>query len=284
MVSQDPLESRSGIVTLLTDFGESDAYAGVMKGVILARAPGAQIVDLTHQVVPQAVAQAAFLLETAWRFFPPGTVHVVVVDPGVGTVRRRLAVSAGGHFFVGPDNGVLSAALPEVARGYRSSAEGYRVRQLSLPAGVSGVAVENETLFLQPMSATFEGRDVFAPAAAHLASGGVSSDLGPEMDEMAAFAAFRAPVVAGRINGLVLRADRFGNLITDIVAEDLATKPVFTVAGLRLELARTYADAAGPLAIIGSSGRIEIVVSNGSAALVLGAGPGDRVVATASRS
>jgi len=134
----DSLSGSRRVITLLTDFGLSDAYVGVMKGVILSRAPSASIVDLTHEVAPQAITQGAFLLETAlrqaqdaaWRFFPAGSVHLVVVDPGVGTPRRRLALSAGGHYFVGPDNGVLSAALPDAARP-----AGWEAQPVALPPG-----------------------------------------------------------------------------------------------------------------------------------------------------
>ncbi|MPZ47852.1 MAG: hypothetical protein GEU75_00780 [Dehalococcoidia bacterium] len=267
------------IVTLLTDFGLSDTYAGVMKGVILARAPEVNVVDLTHDVPPQAVDEAAFLLDGAWRYFPEGSVHVAVVDPGVGTSRRRLAIFSGGHYFVGPDNGVLSAAIPEAIRGFRRPGEGYDARTISLPAGIAAVNIESQMILTQMISATFEGRDVFAPAAAHLAKGGSLSDLGPPVPELLTFPAFRALRVGNRIEGVVLRGDRFGNLITDIAAVDLPPSPVFTVAGRSLHLAASYAAADGPATIVGSSGLIEIAMPNGSAAVVLGAGAGDRVVA-----
>ncbi len=149
MVSQDSL-SASGIVTLLTDFGLSDAYVGVMKGVILAKAPTAKLVDLTHDVAPQAVDSAAFLLEGAWRYFPAGTVHLVVVDPGVGTRRRRIALRAEGQYFVGPDNGVLSAALPDAVRGKRAVDAAYVAREVALPPDVEAVLIESETVLRQP--------------------------------------------------------------------------------------------------------------------------------------
>ena len=270
------------IVTLLTDFGLADTYAGVMKGVILSRAPAVDVVDLTHEVAPGAVEPAAFLLEGAWRYFPEGSVHVAVVDPGVGTQRRRIALHSGSHYFVGPDNGVLSAALPEQARGHRAADEDYAMHSVALPDGVEAVVIENENLLLRPVSATFEGRDVFAPAAAHLASGGALLDLGRPIESLLAFPAFRAPAQDGRIEGLVLHVDRFGNLITDIAAEDLPPSPSFTVAGRTLALSHTYGDASGPAAIVSSSGSVEIAISRGSAALVLGAGFLDRVVVTSS--
>lgn len=264
-------------MTLLTDFGWSDAYAGVMKGVLLSRAPGARIVDLTHDVVPQAVESGAFLLETAWRFFPPGTVHVAVVDPGVGSGRRRLALLVQGQYFVGPDNGVLSAALPDSVRGARRAGEAYRPRDVSLPSEVAAVSIENESLFLRPASATFEGRDVFAPAAAHLARGGGLSELGPAVGACRAFAAFRAPRDGEGLDGLVVHVDRFGNLITDLRVEDVEVTAVIAVAGRRLGLTPAYAAMTGVSAINGSSGFVEIAAPNGSAAIVLGAEVGDAV-------
>jgi S-adenosylmethionine hydrolase len=220
------------------------------------------------------------LLESAWRYLPEDSIHLVVVDPGVGTQRRRIGLHSGGHYFVGPDNGVLSAALPEAARGLRSPKEAYEARAVAVPPGVEAVAIEDDSLFLRPLSTTFEGRDVFAPAAAHLANGGSLSELGPALTPVFAFPAFRAPVHNGRIEGVILHIDRFGNLLTDIAAEDLPASPSFAVAGRNLPPSRTYGDSAGPTAIVSSNGRIEIAVPNGSAALILGAGLRDRVIVT----
>src|SRR6266550_4077550 len=187
----------SRIITLITDFGLSDVYAGVMRGVLHARAPDAVVVDLTHEIAPQDVFAAAFALEIAWRHFPAGTVHVVVVDPGVGTGRRRLAIAAQGHLFVGPDNGCLSAALPEEARGLRRPGGAYDERPAVLPASIVATAVENLALLsVTGPSMTFEGRDIFGPAAAFLASGGRPDALGPSINEAIAFPAFRAPPTA----------------------------------------------------------------------------------------
>jgi len=273
MVSEDTLKGPP-VISLTTDFGLADGYVGVLKGVILSRAPTARLVDLSHEVGPQDTLEAAFLLALAWRYFPAGSIHVLVVDPGVGTARRRLAIAAGGHFFIGPDNGSLSAALPEAARGLRSAGEAYESRLVELPNGVVAVAITNGTLFHQPVSATFEGRDVFAPAAAHLAAGGRFSDLGPAVQEVVCFPAFRAPAGDGR----VLHVDRFGNLITDIRPEDLPPRPRFTLAGRTVEgVSETYAWARGLAAIVGSGGCVEFAVPNGHAASVLGLGPGDRV-------
>lgn len=277
MASEDAVAGGPGIVTLLTDFGLSDAYAGVIKGVILSTAPDARIVDLTHDVPPHDVARGAFLLETAWGFLPSGTVHLAVVDPGVGSARRRVAFAAGGHLFVGPDNGVLSGGLAESSRGRRAAGEQFTAREIELPPDVTAVTIENDRLFRRAVSATFEGRDVFAPAAAHLARGGSLGDLGPRTDRLLAFPAFRAPRRDGGLAGVVVHVDRFGNLITDVRGEDLPSRPAFVVGGRRLGLAPTYAASSGLSAILSSAGFVEIAMANGNAARVLGVGPGDEV-------
>jgi S-adenosylmethionine hydrolase len=273
MVSKDSL-TGPGLITLLTDFGLEDAYAGTMKGVILSRTPGTRLVDLTHQVAPRDVLSGAYMLETAWRHFPAGTVHLVVVDPGVGSQRRGLALSVEGHYFVGPDNGSLSAALPDALRGERALRTTYEERSIALPDGIVAVQLEAPP----GASATFEGRDVFAPAAARLAAGEPLGSLGRRLGEMVAFPALHAPPKpGGGRDGLIIHVDRYGNLISDIRAEDLPAEPQFRLERHVLHLARTYAEATGPSAIVGSSGFVEIAVPNSSAALVLGLARGDRV-------
>jgi S-adenosylmethionine hydrolase len=264
-------------VTLLTDFGLSDAYAGIMKGVVLAIAPDARIVDLTHAVPPQSVAEGAFILETACRYFPPGTVHLCVVDPGVGTARRRLIIASRGQFFVGPDNGLLSPALDDAVRGRRQPGQGYEPRLLS---GL-GDAVAWELHVTGAVSATFEGRDVFAPAAARLAAGEDPARLGRRIDDIFAFPAFRAPAAGVEIDGVVLHVDSHGNLISDIRAVDLPPEPSIHTAGAALPLVGTYAEAVGLAALVGSAGLVEISLPEGSAALRLGIRAGARVRAVA---
>jgi S-adenosyl-L-methionine hydrolase (adenosine-forming) len=280
------------IVTLLTDFGLRDTYVGAMKGVILGKNPGVEIVDLTHEVGPQDVLGAAYLLDTAWRFFPKGTIHVVVVDPEVGTGRRRLALECEGHYFVGPDNGCLSAAIPAAVRGRREAGDAYEARRVRLlrPSvsertrvrmrHVRAVLVENQDLFLQPVSATFEGRDVFAPVAAFLSAGGEVEALGRPVFEVEALPELRAVSRGAALHGLVIHVDRFGNLTTDLRPEDLSPRPVFEVGGRRIEgLSRTYAESADLAAIVGSAGYVEIAIQGGSAARESGARVGDRVLA-----
>ena len=274
------------VVALLTDFGLSDAYAGVMKGVILGGAPYARIVDLTHAVLPQAVNQAAFLLETAWRYFPPGSIFLVVVDPGVGSSRRRLAVEAEGMTFVGADNGCLSGALSDHLRGPREVGRPYQARPVRLDAAVRAVSIENQALFRKPVSATFEGRDVFAPVVTFLANGGGVEEMGPRIDELLAFPSFRAPEDDGRLNGLIVHIDTYGNLITDIRAGEAQEGMLFRIHGRDVPLVRTYASAREPslVAVVGSSGFVEIAWPNGSAASVLDPSVGDTIEASARES
>jgi S-adenosylmethionine hydrolase len=266
------------IITLTTDFGLSDPYAGQMKAAILAIATEARIVDLTHLIAPQAVGEAAFVLETSWRHFPDGTIHVVVVDPEVGGSRRRLVLRSGGHFFVGPDNGCLSAALPEASRGLRAAEAGYNAGPLEAPGEVEAVSIERLDLLPRPRSATFEGRDVFAPVAAHIASGRQPAEFGRRATEVLAFPAFRGPPVAGGLDGMVVRVDHFGNLITDLRAADVRPGSSVQIAGMRLPLARTYVGADGLAALEGSSDYIEVAMPNGSAAAALAAGVGTQVI------
>ncbi len=250
------------IVTLTTDFGLEDHFVGAMKGVILSLAPRARIVDITHQVTPFAVPEAAFVVAEACRWFPAGTVHVVVVDPGVGTHRRPLVAEAGGHCFVAPDNGVLSLVLA------RSR---HKVRQITA-----------EQYFLHPVSRTFHGRDVFAPVAARLATGLAPARLGPQIPDYAR-GDFSEPAACGRDRwrGVVLKVDRFGNLITSLRSRPLESGRFVMRAGRRriTATARSYAEGKpGVLFVIeGSSGYLEIAANQGSAAALTGAAAGARV-------
>jgi S-adenosylmethionine hydrolase len=192
----------------------------------------------------------------------------VVVDPGVGTSRRRLALQAEGHYFVGPDNGVLSAALPDDARGQRTAGLVYEAAAIDVPPGVRAVAGAGGAT--PNVSATFEGRDVFAPAAAFLANGGDILQIGRLVARMLALPAFRAP----ELRGVVLHVDRYGNMITDVRGDDLAPDTQFEVAGRRLRLVRTYGESSDVCAIVGSAGYVEVALPNGSAAAALGLGKG----------
>jgi S-adenosylmethionine hydrolase len=244
------------IVTLTTDFGFRDGYAGAMKGVVLAHAPTTTVVDITHGVPPQDVAAGAVALAQAAPLFPSGTIHIAVVDPGVGGDRADLLVEAGGSLFIGPDNGVLSLA----ARGER------RIRR-----------IEARAFRREPVSPTFHGRDVFAPTAGLLAAGAQPGDVGPLVDGMVELA---RPVVsrrAGQAEGTVIHVDSFGNLITSLTAEHVSPDASVEVEGrggvFHPVLARTYGDVtSGALvAYLGSGGQLEVARRNGSAAEYVGA-------------
>ena len=231
------------IITLLTDFGTADGYVAQMKGVILSAAPDATLVDVTHDIRAQDVDAARLVLDRYWLRFPPGAVHLVVVDPGVGSSRAALAVAAEGRFLVGPDNGVLSPAL---------GGDGARAVALDIPAGAS---------------ATFHGRDVFSPAAAALATGTPLERLGaPHPTPVIRHTSAPALQQDGAIVGQVVTIDRFGNAITNVPGP-LPGYRVW-VGAMHLPVLQTYAEVSpgDPLALTGSSGLIEIAVREGSAA------------------
>ncbi len=241
------------VVTLLTDFGTVDGYVAEIKAVISSLAPSASLVDATHDIPPQDIARARLTLSRYWRRFPAGTVHVVVVDPGVGTPRAALAVASDGRFLVGPDNGVLSPAF---------AVEGACAVQLDVPGGASP---------------TFHGRDVFAPAAARLASGEPLDVLGRRYRPSVVI---NTPVpvrgIGGAQHGEVIAIDRFGNAITNL---ESAFSEFVAVAGRQVPAVRTFADVAvgHACALVGSAGLLEIAVRDGNAQAVLGLAVGMRV-------
>lgn len=248
------------IVTLLTDFGNSDWYVASMKGVILKGCPGCTIVDITHDVSPGDVFAGAFLLRETSRYFPGGTVHLAVVDPGVGTTRRALAAKAGDLVLVGPDNGLLSLAL-----GLYPDPQVREIRR--------------QDLFLQPTSHTFHGRDVFAPVAAYLACGGDLSELGPEVADWVRLDCPAPRRMAQGVEGRIVYIDRFGNGITNIPREMLDVSLPCPGALVKVGDAlliqgvyRTYGDVpeGEPVALVGSSGFLEIAVRGASARECLG--------------
>jgi S-adenosylmethionine hydrolase len=242
------------IITLLTDFGTADGYVGEMKGVILTAVPDALLIDISHALAPQDVDAARLTLARVWRRFPRGTIHLVVIDPGVGTERAAMAVESDGRLLVGPDNGVLSPALLH---------PGARCVALAVPPDASP---------------TFHGRDVFAPAAAALARGRAVDSLGTP---------FAGPIVrrtpeprrieSGHIAGEVILIDRFGNVITNLVGR---RDMIVEVNGREIPLARTYSDVESglPLALVGSNGLIEIAVRDGNAAAELQLNRGDQIL------
>lgn len=253
------------IVTLTTDFGPSGRYVAQMKGVLFSRAPGITVVDLSYEIPPQDVAAAAALLEQAVPYWPAGTVHLAVVDPGVGTERAIVAIDALGQRFVGPDNGLF---------GW-------------LAGRVDGmVALSRERLDAAGNSQTFHGRDVMAPAAALLAGGTALAELGEPHGELVTLPRHDAPdLFESRVEGFVAEVDRYGNLITNIPVEALEDAP----HGDRLRISlgehetfglwRTYGEQPPQtlIALVGSTGMVELAIVNGSAAMMLAAGVGDAV-------
>jgi S-adenosylmethionine hydrolase len=262
------------VITLLTDFGTDDTYVGQMKGVIARLCPEATMIDLTHTVRPQGVEEGAFLLESAIEAFPEGTVHLAVVDPGVGTERLGLAMRAGRWSFVGPDNGLLSCALPV---GRRPAEPG----RVPLPDSIQGVALEMPRDLR--VAATFHGRDLFSVAAARLARGRELEALGRAVDSMAALPAFRARERQGGVlEGRIVHIDRFGNVITSVHVSQLRVGPLTVTVGRAAITAyvRTYGEGEGLVALIGSSGFLEVAEVNGNAARRLSATIGDEVTVT----
>ena len=252
------------IITLTTDFGLKDHYVGAMKGVMLSVNENAALVDITHMIGSHDVGAASFVVGVSYRCFPEGTVHLVVVDPGVGSERRPLALRADGHFFVGPDNGVFSSVL-------RSGGE------------VHVHEITNRRYFRGEVSSTFHGRDVFSPVAAHVSLGVSLSELGPEADDPEILPAQVCAVEGERIRGTVVYADKFGNLVTNIPTEALRNgrEARVNVGGKTIRgVSEFYSSAARGeiLAVGGSSGYIEISVNRGSALAVFGTEPLEVVV------
>ena len=265
------------IITLTTDFGLSDPYAASLKGVILSVNPDATIVDIAHSLRPQRIDQGAFILASAWPYFPPGTIHVAVVDPGVGTERRAIALATPAGAFVGPDNGILSAALADQTR----ERAGRGPSPVPLPPGTAAHLLTNDRFHRSPVSATFHGRDIFAPVAAHLSLGIPLDELGPETPEIVALPPFRAaPQPDGSLAGRVIHIDRFGNLVTDVRAEQLPKAPVLVeIRRRRIEgLSPTYGHKRGLQAVIGSTGFLEIALREGNAARELRADIGEPII------
>jgi len=255
------------IVTLTTDFGTNDHLVGAMKGVILNINPAARIVDINHSVVPFDILDGALSLANAYSYFPSRTIHVVVVDPGVGTERRPVLVSGEKQFFVAPDNGVLSMIYEREACSVRH--------------------ITAEHYFLNPVSPTFHGRDIFAPTAGWLSKTFLTEAFGEVITDFVRFTMPKAKANGQAVKGVVLRVDAFGNLMTNLKAEDI---PIGALGGGAIKIAvngkpvlkfaSTFASGnpGEPIAVLGSAGFVEIAVNRGSAARTLGANRGAEVV------
>lgn len=253
------------LITLLSDFGHKDPFVGIMKGVIFGIYPDARVIDLSHGIPPQDLMAGALVLRHSVPYFPPGTIHVAVVDPGVGTARRPLLIEAENRFFVGPDNGVLSLAL-----------EGQAPRRI--------IELANDLYHLKPTSATFHARDIFAPAAAYLSLGIPPTDFGPARTDFQRFPWPKATTSDHAIQGEIIYIDGFGNLVTNVEERALrglrAERLTFSLGSLSVcGLAPNYSAAGdrGYVALVNSWGLLEIALYKGNAQLSCGAKIGDKV-------
>ncbi len=254
----------NAIITLTTDFGLTDAYVAAMKGVILGINPKAKIIDICHTIAPQNISQAAFVLNTAYKFFPERTIHVVVVDPEVGTGRRAIILRTHGFDFIAPDNGVLSYVIEPFLKQRPGPEQG----QVTLPPELKAISITRPEFWRTLVSPTFHGRDIFAPVAARLSLGTSLETFGEVIDSITLLSETRPhQESADTLTGRIIHADRFGNLITNFKNEDLPQKPFAVEASNHSisGLSRTYAEGEGLLALIGSSGYLEIAVKGGSA-------------------
>ena len=250
------------VITLLTDFGTADYFVGAVKGAILSVNPTAVITDITHEIPPQDVEAGAFTLLAAYETFPPGTIHLAVVDPGVGSTRRAIVVEAAKQFFVGPDNGLFSYIYDRDPSNkvFHVTAEKY---------------------FRHPTSSTFHGRDVFAPVAAAISNGVEPQNFGARIDDAVRLETSLTPVVQknGEVHGRIVHIDRFGNCITNFTREVVVDGSELIAKGKRISKFREFYEGAGKelFVIWGSAGFLEISVTGGSAARVLKIAKGDRV-------
>ena len=255
------------IITLTTDYGTNDHLVGVIKGVILSINPEVNIVDITHHVIAHDVLDGALTISQAYNYFPPKTIHLVVVDPGVGTQRRPIVVAGDQHYFVAPDNGVLSAIYDQ-------------------SESLFAWHITSEHYFRQPVSNTFHGRDIFAPVAGWLSKNWQTASFGELIEDFVRFSIPKPKVNGNTIKCVVLKLDNFGNLITNLKGEEtpglIAADAKFTIRAGNAEIKKllpTFASGAAgePIAIIGSGGYLELCVNKGNAARVLGIGRGAEV-------
>jgi len=260
------------IITLTTDFGTHDWFVGTMKGVVLGINSRVRLVDLCHEIPPGDIRAGAFALRASYRFFPAGTIHLVVVDPGVGSARKAIAAKTGRYCFIGPDNGVLSWALTQEKI-------------------VAVHELRNAAFFLRPVSRTFHGRDVFAPAAAHVSRGVPLRKLGPEVHDFVRLPWPEARQEEGCVKGEVVYVDRFGNAITNIDAGELEVLGSTELEVLRRKksicsVADSYGSvpAGKAVAVLGSSGFLEIAVNRGNASTELGLQVGTAIAVQKSRT
>lgn len=258
-------ESNLHFIALLTDFGTRDYFVGAMKGVILSINPKASVVDITHEIEPQNIAAASFTLRACYKNFPKKTVFIAVVDPGVGSDRKAILVETGDYYFIAPDNGLLSFVFSEEGN--------YRVFEL-----------RNEKFFAEKVSATFHGRDVFAPVAAHLSKGIQPNEFGRQTTDYFHFNKTKPRTISpGKIEAEIIHIDRFGNLITNLAKENLPETFVLEINDKKIEKRQNYfaeAETGELIMIFGSAGFLEIVAFQDSAKRLLNAEIGQHIIVT----
>ena len=272
---ENPSSSFSRIITLLTDFGSQDYFVGAMKGAILSINSSAQIVDITHDIPPQDIHAGAFNLLASYAAFPPGTIHVAVVDPGVGSQRKPLLIECAGQFFIGPDNGIFSWICEREGK-------------------VRAILLQNEKFFRHPVSATFHGRDIFAPVAAALSNGVAFEEFGDPVKDHVQLESLAVKTVAdGQVEARIIHIDRFGNCVTNLTRDQVSDASFKTGAKLSLNgrdvfsFRRFFAEPVDPqnelFCIFGSAGFLEVAAQDSSAAAILDARRGQPVLLALNR-
>ena len=272
----------SSIITLTTDFGYDDAYVAAVKGAILSTNPEANIIDISHSIEPQNILQAAFILSAAYRYFPKQTIHMAIVDPGVGSERHGIILKTPSALFVAPDNGILSYIFDDLfpVESRSSTEHTHDLKEIVFKTGLEAVAITDPRFWRHPVSPTFHGRDIFAPVAAGLSLGISIYEFGEKIRSLHVLSIPKPCLdAAGNLVGRVLHIDRFGTLITNIKNNDLPGKDVLVeVAGHCIQgISSYYAQNEGVMAIVGSSGYLEVSLKDGSACDFLGIVVGDEI-------
>ncbi|MDD5397938.1 MAG: SAM-dependent chlorinase/fluorinase [Dehalococcoidia bacterium] len=272
----------SRVITLTTDFGTGDGYVASMKGVILGINPQATVVDISHSVEPQSIRQASFILHTSWRYFPEGSIHVVVVDPGVGSHRKAVILKTPSACFITPDNGALSYVLHEIAetQAQHSLVKINQTIIRTLPSECEAVSITRKEYWRHPVSTTFHGRDIFAPVAAHLSLDLPITEFGESINNLTVFP-IPTPFqdATGQMVGHIIHIDRFGNLITNLRSSHIPRGgAAIEVRNQRIDnTSRYYSQGSGLIALIGGNDYLELSYRDGSAASILGAQVGDTI-------
>lgn len=275
----------SSIITLTTDFGYDDAYVAAVKGAVLSINPDANIVDISHSIKPQNILQAALILSVAYRYFPKQTIHMAIVDPGVGSERQGIILKTPSATFVAPDNGILSYIIDDLVsvENPQLTEQSHDLKEMVFKKGLEAAAITDPRFWRHPVSSTFHGRDIFAPVAASLSLGISLYEFGEKINSLHVLPIPKPSLDSeGNLVGQVLHVDRFGNLITNIKSNDLPGKNVVVeVAGYCIQgISDYYAQNKGVMAVVGSSGYLEVSLRDGSACDFLGTTVGDEIKVT----